>query len=238
MKVKPTVQVLLSKRYVLECTKSVSLPRIRDQKAALDVLDSLQYSDVILRYPLQATSSDKIEGRHDTVWEPFSMTDRFIWVEESTPRWFRLPKLLLCAVVLGFLIINLCRNVSGKLYLKVNNLYGSFSLSLRVPTAMTLIFWICISPGLILVLRTILFLATHLTMSRGLWLFPRLLSENTFLGPFFPLFAWDKEPKEALGLRWNHFKKSMLADLGISKQRRVPSKTKMTKSQILTLQQR
>jgi hypothetical protein len=61
---------------------------------------------------------------------------------------------------------------------------------------------------------------THTFYHRGFWLFPNLFSDSTFFGPFQPLYAWDTNPKEALGLRWRRFRNLMLADLGLLKRRR------------------
>jgi hypothetical protein len=64
------------------------------------------------------------------------------------------------------------------------------------------------------------------------------LTENSFLRPFYPVFAWDEKPKDSLGLRWRRFKKMMLLDLGVRKPRKGPSKAKMTKTRLLKLQRR
>jgi Translocation protein Sec62 len=71
-------------------------------------------------------------------------------------------------------------------------------------------------PVLVFVRATI-FTATHLFCKRGFWIFPNLFSDPTLLGPFYPLYGWDDNPKESLGLKWRRFKNSTLKDIGMLK---------------------
>src|SRR5271156_5289508 len=99
-----------------------------------------------------------------------------------------------------------------------------FSSSLNFGTlidALTLFFLL---GTLLLVTRTGLFLLTHLFLGWGLWLFPRLLVDETLLGPFNPIFEWDKAPKESLSLKWRRFKKQILREAGIIKERKRKAK--------------
>ena len=170
--------------------------------------------------------------------EPLTLDGHFSWPRDSTKRKLLVPKLLLYAVVLRYILTAVFDNDPWKLHIDFNNLYASFNLSLGISLVLKAISWIYISLFVILLLRTILFIVTDLTMSRGIWLFPRLLTENSFLGPFYPIFAWDDKPKNSLGLRWRTFKKTMLMDLGVRKPRKGHSKAKMTKTRLLKFQRR
>jgi hypothetical protein len=233
--VKSTIEVLLSKNYVLACTQSASLPVISDEKVALDWLDDLHSSGMLVRYPLLSKPWYMSYSGEEKQCETLTMDGHFSWPRTSREGVVLLPKLLLCAAVLGYLLISVFDSVSWKLSMDFNNLYGSFKFSLGISWILKGLSWLCISLFVILLLRTTLFLVTHIAMSRGIWLFPRLLTENSFFGPFYPLFEWDDKPKDCLGLRWKRFKKTMLKDLGVGKPRKGPSNTKMTKTRLLKL---
>jgi hypothetical protein len=87
---------------------------------------------------------------------------------------------------------------------------------------------------LLVFIRAILFITTHVICERGVWLFPNLLSDPTFLGGFFPLYGWDDNPKESLKVRWARFKNLMLVEVGMLKsktrKRRVLSGRRKSKS--------
>src|SRR5947207_9671865 len=71
----------------------------------------------------------------------------------------------------------------------------------------------------VLGIRALVFLLTRRCCRRGLWVFPRLLEDNTFLGPFSPLYDWDDKPNEGVAVRLRRFKNLLLADLGVQRPR-------------------
>lgn len=214
-----TVNELLYERYNLARIQCASLPVICDEKEALDRLNDLLSSGMLVRYPHPSKPWYRVYLGQS---EPLTLEDHFSWPKGSTTRKFLVPKLLLDTTVLRYLLTSVFDIVIGKLNIDVNNLYGPFKFSLGILWVLKGISWIGISLFGILILRTILFIVTYLTMSSGIWLFPRLLTENSFLGPFYPVFAWDDTPKVSLGLRWKKFKKTMLMDLGVQKPRQRP----------------
>ena len=98
--------------------------------------------------------------------------------------------------------------------------FYTFTINLTVPSAMTALTWLCLSPFLLLFIRTALFIITQSFCVRGLWLFPRILEDDTYFGGFNPLYAWDTTPQISLVLRIRQFKNKTMAELGLNKRRR------------------
>jgi hypothetical protein len=98
--------------------------------------------------------------------------------------------------------------------------FYTFTINLTVPSALTGIICLCLSPFLLIFIRTALFTITQSFCERGLWLFPRILEDDTYFGGFSPLYAWDTAPQTSLALRLRQFKNKMKAELGLTKRRR------------------
>ena len=90
--------------------------------------------------------------------------------------------------------------------------------------------WLFLTPVLLVLGRTMLFIFTHLFCARGLWLFPNLLMDDEFLAIFYPLFEWDRHPKESLGLRWKQFRNRMKAEMGLGSKHRKKRKRKISRT--------
>jgi hypothetical protein len=88
--------------------------------------------------------------------------------------------------------------------------------------------WLFLTPILLVFGRAAVFALTHLFGSRGLWIFPNLLSDDNFFATFYPLFEWDRHPKDSLGLRWRQFRNRMRIELGMGKNQRKNRKRKIS----------
>jgi hypothetical protein len=153
---------------------------------------------------------------------PITERDLFVWSDSAKPPlstlWVFIPLYIvivaeLCSVRQESLDIVL------RLYTLQGGMYRNFSHTLSWTIAFDIIIWTFLFPFIIIFVRTIVFILTYLWCQRGFWLFPNIFSDPTFFGPFWPLYAFDTNPKESLGLRWKRFKNSMMAELGLSKRR-------------------
>jgi hypothetical protein len=129
---------------------------------------------------------------------------------------------ILFTYVFGVWVLYLIRgkllDLPWKIYWQNVGFY-TFTINLTVPSAMTALIWICLWPFLLLFIRTALFLTTTSFCERGLWLFPRILEDDTYFGGFNPVYAWDRTPQISLVERLRQFKNKMKEDLGLIKRR-------------------
>lgn len=90
------------------------------------------------------------------------------------------------------------------------------------------LFWLFLSPVLLVLGRVFLFTVTHHICSSGLWIFPNLLSDDGFFATFSPLYEWDHNPRNSLGLRWRQFRNRMRAEMGSEDKHRKNGKRKIS----------
>lgn len=198
---------------------------------ALKILQSLQWSDILLNVKniLHPTDEPWYRG---LLWEkkpvptpivPLIRGETFVWAEP--PAEMPLCKRWLICLLHVFVILALFSSrqllveLPLRIYLRYTGTFWRLNLTFSLGSLVDILIWLFVTPFIIVLVRTTFFVATHTCYRRGLWLFPNLFSDSTFVGPFRPLYAWDTNPKESLGSRWRRFRNSMLVDLGLKRRR-------------------
>jgi len=155
-------------------------------------------------------------------WNPLRHGDYFVWVDPE-PRPNLQSTTFITYIVLSAVLLYFSTSLTAlprKIYIRHRDDYSNLRLALTACTLFDLVLLLLFAPFLMVIIRAGVFAATHAFGGRGFWIFPNLLVDNTFLGPFFPLYAWDVNPREALGLKWRRFKNAMLAEMGMLKRHR------------------
>lgn len=124
--------------------------------------------------------------------------------------------MLLSALLALYILRDDLRNIPWRFRVYSQDLATDIITTIFQLTVFDILIFLVLAPFILLIVRSILFMATHVFCSRGLWLFPNLLTADTFLGPFFPIYDWDENPQEPLGLRWRRFQNMMLKEVGIA----------------------
>jgi hypothetical protein len=215
--VQRTVGQLTSCRYLKARIVSNYLPFIESEKEALEELRSLQHGGIIVK-------ENQLDSR------PLTRKDSWAWTEGR-----RLPLVgwvLVLLLVPAILLLSFRWGLYWK-YLRTSPwtidwillwdwVYG------KKGGVLESLMWLFLTPfGLILV-RVTIFAITHLFCSRGLWIFPNLLLDDDFFTIFSPVFEWDRNPKDSLGLRWRQFRNRMRAELGMEDKHRKNRKRKIS----------
>jgi hypothetical protein len=231
---------LESNHYRKACKRWSALPQLTDSLQALEAIRLLQCADLLRKVDLTlpATPSEpwyrksvSLRQKGSIRWNPLQQGDHFVWVDPEPNSSFRGITLILYIVLLAgslFFRTSLMA-LPWKIYLRHRDDYSNLRLALTASAVFDFVLLLLFAPFLILIIRAVLFAATHTFGERGVWIFPNLLVDNTFLGPFFPLYAWDDNPKETIGLKWRRFKNSMLADMGMLRRRRGRRKSRVLK---------
>ena len=223
------------------------LPKCNGTTDALELLRSLHLAGILSTFQPQIRKGlDKPwyrrffrkKEKEYKEWKPIEETDLFIWVHpvQSVSIWWFLPILhVFVLLALYSLRINLVQ-LPSKIFLFHTGIYTELHFYLSFTTMVNVIICLFLAPFIIVFVRSILFITTHLYCPPAIWLFPNLFSDSTFLGPFRPLYAWDTNPKETLDLRWRKFKNSMLAEVGMLKRRRGDRTRRISRGMIKSLQ--
>jgi Translocation protein Sec62 len=232
--VRAAQQALTGSAYHKACQRSKILPRVT-KETAMDMILSLQLSDLIVRVesldnptkqnpPPESwyTGSLLMKDEKRRNWIYLGDDDCFTFPTPVKPSY--VPYLVSLAYFWGILglyfLRDLVQDIPGRVYFQYKSNYYNWRINLTGPSVMEVILWLVAAPFIIVIARTLLFTLTHLFCPQGLWLFPRLLEDNTFLGVFVPLFEWDTAPRESLGLRWRRFNNMMLKEIGVVKRRK------------------
>jgi hypothetical protein len=231
---------LESNHYRKACKRWSALPQLTDSPQALEAIRLLQCANLLRKVDLTLPEtpsepwyrkSVSLRQKVSAIWDPLQPGDHFVWVDPESNPSFRGITLILYIVLLAG-VVNFRPSLTAlpwKIYIRHRDDYSNLRLALTASTVLDFVPLLLLAPFLIVIIRAVLFAATHTFGERGVWIFPNLLVDNTFLGPFFPLYAWDDNPKEAIGLKWRRFKNSMLADMGMSRRRRGWRKSRVLK---------
>ncbi len=223
--------MLQGNNYRKTCKRSPRLPKVNSEIEALEALQSLQWVDIIINVKnIPRPEEPTYQG---ILWKkpaptpivPLIGGEAFVWADIPTEK----PQRRRWMICLLHIFVILALFASRKylmesplrIFLRHVGTFWRINLTLSFGSLVDIIICLLASPFIIVFVRTPLFVTTHMFCSPGLWLFPNLFTDPTFFGPFFPLYAWDTNPKECLGLRWRRFRNSILGDLGMLKRRRV-----------------
>lgn len=226
-----SLTILQSNNYCKACKRSPFLPKIGTDVETLEILRSLQYSDILVNVKNIAPCADEpwylglLSNKPvPTPIVPLIPGEAFVWAEPpaEAPQCTGWTIFLLRLFII--LVLFSSRKKLMELPVRANlrhiGRFWRIDLTFSLGSLADFLLLIFVSPFIIVFVRTALFLVTHTFYRRGFWLFPNLLSDSTFFGPFCPLYSWDANPKEGLGLRWRRFRNSILADFGMLKRRR------------------
>ena len=216
------------------------LPQFTNAAQTLEAVRLLQCADLLQKVDLTVptTSSEpwyrkslSLRPKNTITWNPLQSGDYFVWVDpepsSSSPGITLILYIVLLAGVLYFR--SSLTALSWKLYIRHRDDYSNLRLALTASTLFDFVLLLLFAPFLMVIIRAAVFAATHAFAERGFWIFPNLLVDNTFFGPFCPLYAWDDNPKETIALKWRRFKNSMLADMGMFRGRRSRRKSRVLK---------
>lgn len=227
--VNQAVKLLLGANYHKTCNRRTKLPKVADAKQAVEYLQALQCSKLLARVETRGPSDESwyrrishVNGNKPERLPLIMEDDKFFWPECTKTLydfWIQLSLFILTPIGLYQLRKRL-RNLPGSAIFWYRDAYYGIDCTISLMTMANITVWLFVTPFIIILVRIVLFVITHFCCSRGLWLFPNLFTDSTFFGPFSPLYAWDTEPKVSLGMRWRRFRNSMLAELGMFKQRR------------------
>lgn len=215
--VQRTLDELLSGRYLKAWIAANYRPNIWSEKEALEELRSLQHGGIIVK-----------ENHLDP--SRLSREDSWTWKEERGLSLFGWEFVL---VLVPAIALFLFRWGLRWKYLQISTwsiewillgdwVYGKKGWVLEV------FIWLFLTPLLLILARVTIFLITRLFLSHGLWMFPNLLLDDGFFTIFSPVFEWDRNPKDSLGLRWRQFRNRMRAELGMEDKHRKNRKRKIS----------
>jgi Translocation protein Sec62 len=227
--VNQAVKLLLGAKYRKACKRCAILPEVLDAVQAVEFLQALQCSELLAKVETKVPSDGsryrrilRINDEKPKVLSLVMEDDHFFWLEQAKRpliRWAApLSPILLLVGLYQFR--KSLGNLPWRIIFRHRDTYYNIRFALSFVSMLDIALWLFVTPLIVVLVRVVLFMITHFGCSRGLWLFPNLISDSTFLGPFSPLYAWDTAPKESLGLRWRKFRNSMLVELGMLKQRR------------------
>ena len=175
----------------------------------------------------QRRRSESEEAEH---WKPLEQGDYLYWPRAMNCQQWSVRQLhpflyLMCISVL-YLMKDYIHELPRNIFTSHHNLW-SYALSyLPSINFVDVLISSFLAPFVIIFARVIVFGLTHFFGPCGLWIFPDLFSDSTFLGPFWPLYEWDAHPNETIGMHWRRFKRSVLAEVGLFKRRRGRGKRK------------
>jgi hypothetical protein len=201
---------------------------------AVECLQALQCSELLAKVEASDESwyqrITRVSEEKSNVLSPIAEGDHFFWLEQKNMSRALWVRNLLCVLVLVGLyrLRESLGDSPWKITFRYQDAYYNVRYAISTVSMVDIVISLFVAPLFIVLVRAVLFMITHLCCPRGLWLFPNLISDSTFFGPFSPLYAWDTEPKESLGLRWRRFRNSMLAELGIQKPHRRNRAKRMT----------
>lgn len=220
--------ILQGSKYRKACKRSRLLPKCNNSTEALELLRALQSSNLLSTFDPQIRTNERWYWRNfyekeeePRSWSPINEGQQFVCVDPikgGSTRWVYILPYLAVLLALYSLRRRLIR-LPWEIYLLHRGMYCEFRLFLSFSAITDAIIWLFISPFIIIFVRTIVFVITHVWGSRGLWLFPNLWSDSTFFGPFCPLYSWDTKPNESMALRWRRFGNTMLAEMGMLRRR-------------------
>ena len=235
--------ILQSNKYRKARKRWRTLPEFAEKPEALEALALLQWSNALRKIELSGAvpasepwyrkNVSRYRGE-STRWDPLQEGDYFVWVNPEPPASAHGLHFIILHVLLLSLILWFRSSLTAlpwKIYIRHRDDYSNLRLALTASNLFDFVILLLLAPFLIVSIRAVVFAATHLYCGRGLWIFPNLLIDETFLGPFFPIYAWDENPKESICLKWRRFKNSILGELGMSKRRRGRGKFRASKGQ-------
>lgn len=232
--VQDTIELLRSEVYEKSRQRWRTLPQLYDEEDTLDWLWALQNSGYIaaLRNPPNSTFWNKSFGGISTENIAPERGRYFIWTEpHSTPRSFPIGTLILLLSGLALYILRHdFANIPWKVQIYTRDLKTNLATTLLQLSVFDILLFFNISPFLLVFIRSALFVVTHLFCNRGLWIFPNLLTAQTFMGPFSPIYEWDTNPKKSISLHWRRFQNTLFREMGILKERRRHKKRKINLS--------
>ena len=215
--VQDALDELTGPRYAKEYYRSKHLPSIRNREEALEELRILQHDYVITKPNYLDTS-------------PLSREDNWNWKKErGLPLFSWVLVVFLVPVILLYVFRGkICwKLLRVPLYSNEGTLFWRWLYGKKGKVLDTIL-WLVLAPLLLILVRVLVFIFTHLFFSRGLWVFPNLLLDDDFLTIFSPVFEWDSNSKDSLGLRWRQFRNRMRAELGLEVKHRKNRKRKIS----------